>query len=74
MKLKPFEQESQTSSNTTNKERRAPKREDGCYPERAIIMEELYQKSGRAAEDHPMHGLFIGLANENGKVPDNNSE
>ena len=47
---------------------------EGVYPERAIIMEELYQKSGRDSKDHPMHGLFTGLAKEYGKVPDNNTK
>jgi len=47
---------------------------EGMYPERAIIMEELYQKSGRDSKDHPMHGLFTGLAKEYGKIPDNNTE
>ncbi len=48
--------------------------EDGCYPERAIIMEEKYQKSGRDDPNHPMHGLFTGLNIKDGTVSNNNSE
>ena len=48
--------------------------EDGCYPERAIIMEEKYQKSGRDDPNHPMHGLFTGLIIKDGTVSNNNSE
>ena len=47
---------------------------EGVYPERAIIMEELYKKSGRDSKDHPMHGLFTGLAKEYGKISDNDTE
>jgi len=47
--------------------------EDGCYPERAIIMEEKYHESGRDDLNHPMHGLFTGLNIEDGKVSNNNS-
>ena len=35
---------------------------EGCYPERAKIMEELYVKDGRRSKDHPMYGFFTGLA------------
>ena len=35
---------------------------EGCYPERAKIMEELYVKDGRKSKDHPMYGFFTGLA------------
>tara|TARA_R100001082_G_scaffold109447_1_gene86667 strand:+ start:1345 stop:1674 length:330 start_codon:yes stop_codon:yes gene_type:complete len=48
--------------------------EEGCYPERAIIMEEKYQKSGRDDPNHPMHGLFTGLNIKDGTVSNNNSE
>ena len=34
---------------------------EGCYPERAKIMEELYIKDGRRSKDHPMYGFFTGL-------------
>ena len=34
---------------------------EGCYPERAKIMEELYVKDGRKSKDHPMYGFFTGL-------------
>ena len=42
--------------------------DEGFYPERAIIMEEKYQKSGRT------NGLFNGLNEEDGEVSDNYSE
>jgi hypothetical protein len=31
---------------------------------KAERLEQLYQRSGRAAKDHPQHGLFTGLAAE----------
>ena len=37
---------------------------EGCYPERAKIMEELYIKDGRKSKDHPMYGFFTGLKEE----------
>ena len=46
--------------------------DEGCYPERARIMEERYKELGRDAEDHPMHGLFTGIAEEYGKISDDN--
>tara|TARA_R100001594_G_scaffold119882_1_gene155396 strand:+ start:161 stop:550 length:390 start_codon:yes stop_codon:yes gene_type:complete len=42
--------------------------------ERVRIMNERYLKSGRDAKDHPMHGLFTGLAEEYGKVSNNDTE
>jgi hypothetical protein len=42
--------------------------EEGFYPERAIIMEEKYQKSGQT------NGLFIGLNEEDGEVSDDNTQ
>ena len=42
--------------------------EEGFYPERAIIMEEKYQKSGRT------NGLFNGLNEEDGEVSDDNTQ
>jgi len=42
--------------------------DEGFYPERAIIMEEKYQKSGRT------NGLFNGLNEEDGEVSNNYSE
>ena len=42
--------------------------DEGFYPERAIIMEEKYQKSGRT------NGLFIGLNEEDGEVSNDNSQ
>ena len=42
--------------------------EEGFYPERAIIMEEKYQKSGRT------NGLFNGLNEEDGEVSNDNSQ
>ncbi len=44
------------------------KQEEGVYPERSRIMEELYNKSGRT------NSIFTGLAEEYGKVPNNNPE
>ena len=44
------------------------KQEEGVYPERSRIMEELYNKSGRT------NSIFTGLAQEYGKVSDNNSQ
>jgi len=41
--------------------------EEGVYPERSRIMEELYNKSGRT------NSLFTGLADEYVTVPNNNS-
>tara|TARA_B100000287_G_C20653406_1_gene787752 strand:+ start:820 stop:1167 length:348 start_codon:yes stop_codon:yes gene_type:complete len=46
--------------------------DEGCYPERARIMEERYKESGRDAADHPMHGLFTGLAKEYGEISNDN--
>ena len=43
------------------------KQEEGVYPERSRIMEELYNKSGRT------NSLFTGLADEYVTVPNNNS-
>ena len=40
---------------------------EGYFPERAIIIEELYQKSGRT------NGLYTGLNIENGAVSDDNT-
>ena len=42
--------------------------DEGFYPERAIIMEEKYQKSGQT------NGLFIGLNEEDGEVSNDNSQ
>ena len=42
--------------------------------ERVRIMDERYKKSGRNKPEHPMHGLYTGLAEEYGEVSDNNSE
>ena len=46
--------------------------DEGCYPERVRIMDERYKKSGRDAKDHPMHGLYTGLAEEYGKISNDN--
>ena len=43
------------------------KEEEGVYPERSRMMEELYNKSGRT------NSLFTGLADEYVTVPNNNS-
>lgn len=40
---------------------------EGFYPERAIIMEEKYQQSGRT------NGLYTGLCLNDGQVSDDNS-
>lgn len=40
---------------------------EGYYPDRAIIMEQKYQKSGRT------NGLYTGLIAEDGTVPEHNS-
>jgi hypothetical protein len=40
---------------------------EGYYPERAIIMEQKYEKSGRT------NGLYTGLIAENGTVPKHSS-
>ena len=40
--------------------------------ERVRIMDERYHESGRDKPEHPMHGFYTGLAEEYGKVPDNN--
>jgi hypothetical protein len=40
---------------------------EGYYPERAIIMEQKYQESGRT------NGLYTGLIAEDGTVPKHNS-
>ena len=42
--------------------------DEGFYPERSIMNEEKYQQSGRT------NGLFNGLMNDNGEIPDNNPE
>ena len=42
--------------------------DEGFYPERAIIMEEKYQKSGRT------NSLFTGLNEEDGEVSNDNSQ
>ena len=44
------------------------KQEEGVYPERSRIMEELYNKSGRT------NSIFTGLADEYVTVPNNNSQ
>ena len=36
--------------------------EEGCYPERAILIEELYQQSGRT------DCLYTGLSTSNGQI------
>ena len=38
--------------------------DEGCYPERVKIMRELYIKDGRESKDHPMHGFYTGLKEE----------
>jgi hypothetical protein len=40
---------------------------EGCYPERAIIMEQQYKKSGRT------NGLYTGLIAEDGTVSKHSS-
>ena len=40
---------------------------EGYYPERSIMIEEMYQKSGRT------NGLYTGLGLENGSVSVDNS-
>ena len=42
--------------------------------ERVRIMDERYNKSGRDNPEHPMHGVYTGLAAEYGEVSNNNSE
>ena len=42
--------------------------------ERVRIMDERYKKSGRDNSEHPMHGVYTGLAAEYGEVSNNNSE
>tara|TARA_R100000458_G_C8232097_1_gene213491 strand:+ start:59 stop:475 length:417 start_codon:yes stop_codon:yes gene_type:complete len=42
--------------------------------ERVRIMNERYKKSGRDDPEHPMHGLYTGLAEEYGEVSNNNPE
>ena len=44
------------------------KEEEGVYPERSRIMEELYNKSGRT------NSIFTGLADEYVTVSNNNSQ
>ena len=44
------------------------KQEEGVYPERSRIMEELYNKSGRT------NSIFTGLAEEYVTVSNNNSQ
>ena len=46
----------------------ATKQEEGVYPERSRIMEELYNKSGRT------NSIFTGLAEEYVEVSNNNSK
>ena len=41
---------------------------EGYYPERSIIIEEIYQQSGRT------NGLYTGLSVKDGTVSDNDSE
>lgn len=41
--------------------------QEGYYPNRAILIEELYQQSGRT------NGLYTGLNKENGAVSEHNS-
>ena len=41
--------------------------DEGFYPERAIIMEEKYQQSGRT------NGLFTGLMSEDGQISNDNT-
>lgn len=41
---------------------------EGMYPQRAILIEEAYQKSGRT------NGLYTGLMTEDGEVSNNNSD
>ena len=41
---------------------------EGVYPERAIMMKEKYQSSGRT------NGLFTGLMTEDVKISDDNSQ
>ena len=43
-------------------------KDEGFYPERAIIMEQKYQESGRT------NGLYTGLNIKDGAVPVNNPE
>lgn len=40
---------------------------EGFYPERAIIIEEKYQQSGRT------NGLFTGLMQKDGEIPNDSS-
>ena len=42
--------------------------------ERVRIMNERYKKSGRDNPEHPMHGLYTGLAAEYEQVSNNNSK
>jgi len=42
--------------------------DEGFYPERAIIMEEKYQESGRD------NGLYTGLGMQDGKVSNDDSQ
>jgi hypothetical protein len=42
--------------------------DEGYYPERAKVMEEKYQASGRT------NGLYTGLTVEDAEVPDNTSK
>jgi len=42
--------------------------------ERVRIMDERYHESGRDKPEHPMHGLYTGLAKEYGEVPSNSPE
>jgi len=41
--------------------------DEGVYPDRAIIMEEKYQQSGRT------NGLFTGLMSQDGEISNDNS-
>ena len=42
--------------------------------ERVRIMDEWYKKSGRDNPEHPMHGIYTGLAKEYEPISDNNSD
>ena len=41
--------------------------DEGVYPDRAIIMEEKYQQSGRT------NGLFTGLMSQDGEISNDDS-
>lgn len=42
--------------------------DEGVYPKRAIMIEEMYQKSGRT------DGRYTGLYSENGQVSEHNPQ